>query len=130
MNEQRRTTGLAGEQLAAAWLERAGLRILCRNYRCAGGEIDLVAEDRGELVCQASGARLGNVEVRTRRTGGMVSPEESVDSRKQRRIVRTAEHYLQSIDGHDRAWRIDVVAVEVDRAGRVERLDHLRSVVS
>jgi putative endonuclease len=121
MNDLRRTTGLAGEQLAASWLERAGLRILCRNYRCAGGEIDLVAEERGELVF---------VEVRTRRSGGMVSPEESVDSRKQRRIVRTAEHYLQSIGGHDRAWRIDVVAVEVDRAGRVERLDHLRSVVS
>jgi putative endonuclease len=120
MNNSRRTTGQAGEQLAAAWLERAGLRILCRNYRCVGGEIDLVAEDRGELVF---------VEVRTRRVGGMVSPEESVDARKRRRIVHTAEHYLQSTGGHDRAWRIDVVAVEVDRTGRVERLDHLRSVV-
>jgi len=121
VNEQRRATGLAGERLAEAWLERAGLRILCRNYRCAGGEIDLVAEHRGELVF---------VEVRTRRSGGMVGPEESVDARKQRRIVRTAEHYLQSVSGHDRPWRIDVVAVEVDRAGRVERVDHLRSVVS
>ncbi len=116
----RQAIGQAGEELAARWLERLGYRIVCRNYRCREGEIDLVAEDAGELVF---------VEVRTRREGGLVSPEESVSRRKQQRIVRAAEHYLSTVDGYERAWRVDVVAIEVDRVGRVRRVEHLRSVV-
>ena len=120
MTLDRRATGQGGEDMAAVWLQRAGCRIVCRNYRCAVGEIDLVAEEAGELVF---------VEVRTRRGGGLVTPEESVGRQKQQRIVRAAEHYLTVVDGHDRPWRVDVVAIEVDRAGRVQRIDHLRSVV-
>jgi putative endonuclease len=116
----RQATGRAGEDLAARTLQRAGYRIIQRNYRCPGGEIDIVAEDAGELVF---------VEVRTRRTGGLVSPEESVNRQKQQRIVRAAEHYLTAVDGHERPWRVDVVAIEVDGAGRVCRTAHLRSVV-
>ena len=116
----RRARGADGERLAAAWLERAGCRILARNYRCAAGEVDLVVEDQGELVF---------VEVRIRRVGGMVGPEESVTIAKQRRILRAAERYLQATQGMDRPWRVDLVAVEVDGAGRVQRLERVRSVI-
>jgi putative endonuclease len=116
----RRERGAAGERLAAGWLERAGCRILARNYRCFGGEVDLVVEEAGELAF---------VEVRTRRIGGMVGPEESVTHRKQQRILRAAHHYLQANDRADRPWRVDLVAVEVDSGGRVRRVEHLRSIV-
>lgn len=69
------------------------------------------------------------VEVRTRRGGALVSPEESMDRRKQQRVIRAAEHYLTATDGHDRPWRVDLVAIEVEPGGRVRRIDHLRSVV-
>jgi putative endonuclease len=115
-----RTVGAAGEALAAGWLERAGLRILTRNYRCPGGEVDIVADDRGEVVF---------VEVRTRRVGGLVGPEESITRRKQQRLLRAAEHYLQAAAAAERPWRIDLVAIEVDATGRVRRVEHLRSVV-
>jgi putative endonuclease len=115
-----RTVGAAGEQLAAGWLERSGYKIVARNYRCAGGEVDLVAEDRGEVVF---------VEVRTRRAGGLVGPEESLTRRKQQRILRAAEHFLHACDGAERPWRVDLVAIEVGPSGRVDRVDHLRSVV-
>ena len=81
----------------------------------------MVAEDRGELVF---------VEVRTRRVGGLVGPEESVTGQKQRRILRAAEHYLQAAGAAERPWRVDLVAVEVDRQGRLERVEHLRSVIT
>jgi putative endonuclease len=115
-----RAIGAAGEQLAAGWLERAGLRLLARNYRCPGGEVDIVAEDHGELVFG---------EVRTRRVGGLVGPEESITRRKQQRLRHAAEHYLQAAGAADRPWRIDLVAIEIEATGRVCRVEHLRSVV-
>jgi len=115
-----RAVGAAGEALAAGWLARAGMRILARNYRCRGGEVDIVADDRGELVF---------VEVRTRRAGGLVGPEESVTRRKQQRLLRAAEHYLQAAAAAERPWRVDLVAVEVEASGRVRRVEHLRHVV-
>jgi len=115
-----RAVGAAGEALAAEWLARRGLRILARNFRCRGGEVDIVAEDDGELVF---------VEVRTRRLGGLVGPEESITHRKQQRLVCAAEHYLQASRAADRPWRIDLVAIEVDSRGQVHRVDHLRSVI-
>jgi len=115
-----RSVGAAGEALAANWLARKGLRILTRNYRCRGGEVDIVAEDHGELVF---------VEVRTRRLGGLVGPEESVTHRKQQRLVCAAEHYLQAAAAADRPWRIDLVAIEVSLHGQVHRVEHHCSVV-
>ena len=112
--------GADAEALAAALLAREGYRLLTRNYRCAMGELDLVARDGSEIVF---------VEVRARKLGSMVSPEESITARKQQRVLRAAEHYLLAQGMHDVAWRVDVVAVEVDRAGRVVRAEHLRSVV-
>jgi putative endonuclease len=101
-------TGARGEEHAARFLEGRGYRILCRNYRCPLGELDLVAEDSGMLAF---------VEVRTRRKGAMVRPEETVDWTKASRVARLAAHYLAAHDLEDRPWRIDVASVYVDSAG-------------
>lgn len=73
--------GDRGERVAAKYLKRKGMRILCRNYRVPRGEIDLIARDGGTLVF---------VEVKTRRTG---LPAEAVNPEKQRRITRAALHF-------------------------------------
>ena len=117
----RRARGEAGERLAAGWLERAGCRLLTRNYRCRGGEVDLIVEDQGELVF---------VEVRTRQVGGLVGPEESVTWRKQGRLLHAAEHYLQATDSAERPWRVDLVAIEVEASGRVTRVEHIKGILS
>jgi putative endonuclease len=80
----------------------------------------LVAEDGREVVF---------IEVRTRRIGALVSPAESITSRKQARIVRAAEHFLQTKGWEERPWRVDAVSVEL-RGAALARLEHLRSVVS
>ena len=77
--------GNEAEARAADYLARRGLKILARNYRCRGGEIDLVCRD---------GATLVFVEVRLRTHGGFGAAAESITTAKQRRIALAARHYL------------------------------------
>jgi putative endonuclease len=94
-------TGAQAEDLARTYLERAGLTLLARNYRCPQGEIDLVMGDHGTIVF---------VEVRYRRSNRFGSAAESVDPRKRARLVAAAQHYLLNHPG-DRACRFDVMAL-------------------
>lgn len=115
--------GRFGEAAAAAYLQRNGFALVARNWRCPAGEIDLVATHGDQVIF---------VEVRTRRADGAMPalPETSVDALKARRLVQLAYTYLAEHEGSgDRAWRIDVIAVEVDRAGRIARLEHIEHAV-
>ena len=119
MIASRGKTGALGEDLAVRYLTRQGLALVERNYRCAHGEIDIVAREAGELVF---------VEVRTRRGQEYGAPEESITSAKARRMVACAHAYLAERAATARSWRIDLVAIQLNR-GRVERLDHYRHVL-
>jgi putative endonuclease len=105
-------SGAQAENLACAHLERAGLRLLGRNYRCPQGEIDLVMDDHGTLVF---------VEVRYRHSNAFGTPAETVDRRKQARLQAAARHYLLT-HAADRACRFDVVAL----SGHDARIEWLR----
>ncbi len=115
----KRATGERGEDLAAHYLERAGLSIVERNYRCKAGEIDVVALDGEELVF---------AEVRTRSGAAFGTPEDSITARKRRKMAECAFSYLAERGAHGRSWRIDLVAVELDR-GHVVRVDHYKHVL-
>ncbi len=82
-----RERGDEAEQRVVEFLLRQGYEVAERNYRWRGGEIDIVARDRGALVF---------VEVRSRERDGFLDPILSVTPPKLSRIVRTAEHYLAS----------------------------------
>lgn len=97
-------TGRLGELEAAKFLERNGYRVLERNYRCKYGEIDLVARDGQTIVF---------VEVKTRGSGLFGGPTESVDARKQRKILLTSQFYIESNRLVDADLRFDVVGVEI-----------------
>ena len=95
--------GADGEAIAARFLRRSGFRILARNVRTRGGEIDIVAET-GHTLCF--------VEVRARTRDAFGTPSETVTQAKQKRLIRAASAYLQSIPrGNERFCRFDVVAV-------------------
>ncbi len=106
--------GVEGEWAAARFLESRGYRIVAKNHRCRGGEIDLVAE-QGELTCF--------VEVRARRSLNLGTPAATVTRKKQRRIVLAATDYLAAVGGPERALRFDVVAVHLARNGA--RCEHI-----
>jgi putative endonuclease len=107
--------GKAGETIAARHLERLGWKILAHNWRCAQGEIDLIAQDGDTRVV---------VEVRTRR--GHMSLDAalaSVNPRKQARLRQLAEQYRAEQGLPDATpLRIDVVGVALLAGGeyRVE----------
>lgn len=99
-----RRTGQQQEQRAEAYLLAAGLTLLERNYFCPRGEIDLIMRDQSQLVF---------IEVRYRRSRGFASAAESVDHRKQQRLIATAQHYLQKNAGlRNPPCRFDVLACD------------------
>jgi putative endonuclease len=108
IDRSRRALGAEGEARAAAHLERLGFRVLERNARADGVELDLVARRGGLLVI---------VEVKTRRVLDFGAPEESVDARKQARLARGAAAWLHQRRPRAARVRFDVIACEVDAAG-------------
>ncbi len=121
MPDTRRALGSFGEAAATAHLVQQGYSIIVRGWRCARGELDIVAQQ---------GATFVFVEVRTKRGNAQSSPEESITPTKQARLVALALAYL---DAHainaDSSWRIDVIAVVIDRAGRIIRLTQIEHAV-
>lgn len=107
--------GRMGEDAAAKELRRRGYRILERNFRCSLGEIDIVAEEDGEIVI---------VEVKTRSAGAHADPQDSVTPAKAARLIKLGRAYLARHDREDADWRIDVVAVRTGGPGRVGGGDH------
>ncbi|GAA1999638.1 YraN family protein [Nocardiopsis rhodophaea] len=106
---RRRDLGQRGEELAAAFLERQGMRVLARNWRCPEGEIDIVAR---------YGATLVIAEVKTRTSLRFGSPLEAVDRRKRDRLRSLARLWSARNGGAAARIRIDVVAVLVRSDGR------------
>ena len=110
--------GQQGEQLAAEYLERSGLRILARNWRCSEGEIDIVAAERRVLVV---------CEVKTRTGTRYGTPLEAITRQKQRRLRRLAVRWL---DAHGVLFdevRIDALGLTRDPAGGFA-IEHVRGV--
>lgn len=115
MSSARRGVGTLGEQAACRALEGDGYRILHRNYRVRGGELDVVCERDGTLVF---------CEVKTRTSALFGLPEEAVTVTKRRRIRRLAAEYLHRERRSARRVRFDVLSVNVD-GGAVTGIRHI-----
>lgn len=99
-----KSTGDRFERFAARWLQERGLEVLARNFRCRVGEIDLIAREGEHLVF---------VEVRARSNPHYASAAASVDRRKQQRLLRSAQYFLQQYPcAADMPCRFDVIAIE------------------
>lgn len=102
MTTARLALGQWGEEQAADYLRKQGLKILQRNYRTPVGEIDIIASSKKELLF---------VEVKTRRGTAFGLPQEAVGFRKQQQIIRTAQWYLNQQGTVKLQPRFDVVAI-------------------
>lgn len=116
----RRAVGAAGEAAAIAHLLREGYLVLDSNWRCRLGELDIVAAKDGAVAF---------VEVRARSEGSLDSfgaPLESIDARKQAKLRRLAEAYIQRMRTAPGQVRFDCIAVVLDRTGHVVSLQHMK----
>ncbi|MFC5721136.1 YraN family protein [Streptomyces gamaensis] len=117
--QARRALGRYGEGLAVRRLTEAGLVVLERNWRCRGGELDVIARDGDALVV---------VEVKTRRRGGYEHPMAAVTPAKAERLRRLAEGWLAGRGGAPPGGvRIDVVGVVVPDRG-APFVEHVKGV--
>ena len=93
--------GDRGENLAARYLRNRGYKIISRNFRCEGGEIDIVARDGKTIVF---------VEVKTRSYDDP-APEDQVDATKQHQLTKAGKVYLSRYGYPQPPARFDVVAI-------------------
>lgn len=96
--------GEFGEKVAAYYLEKKGYKILKRNFRIKGGEIDIIAE-KGDIIAF--------VEVKTRTPDFIESGFDAVTLRKKRLIIRASQIYSVKFP-HDLQPRFDVVQIIAD----------------
>jgi putative endonuclease len=127
-SDPRRELGATGERLARAHLEARGLAILDANFRTPRGELDIVAADGRCLVFCEVKTRMVSPRAAAETSADELGPLAAIGPRKQRRLRLLAREWLAR-RGADGPWRselrFDAVAIELDRAGRLVRLEHL-----
>jgi putative endonuclease len=97
------------EAWAADWLQQQGLILLSHNYQSRFGEIDLIMQEQQIIVF---------VEVRYRDNGQHGFAAETINQRKQQKLLKTARHYLQHHHKNDVACRIDVLSIDQKADGQ------------
>lgn len=102
MPSGRQRLGARGEDLAAAWYQERGYRVVARNWRCRDGELDLVL---------AAGATVVFCEVKTRSSAAFGMPVEAVTPPKQARLRRLAARWLRESGTRAGQLRFDVASV-------------------
>jgi putative endonuclease len=102
VENSKQALGREGERIAERYLKKKGYALVERNYRCRGGEVDLIVLDRRVVVF---------VEVKTRTDHGFGNPLEAVEPRKQRRMILAAQLFLHQKKLHERDARFDVVGI-------------------
>jgi putative endonuclease len=116
LDNAKQVLGKEGERIAEQYLKKKGYKLIERNYRCHGGELDLIVLDRRVVVF---------VEVKTRTGQGFGSPFEAVEYHKQKRMIRAAQFFLNEKNLHQRDARFDVVGVSWP--GREPVVEHIEN---
>lgn len=108
------------ETTACLFLKKQGLHLISRNYHCPVGEIDLIMQDQDTIVF---------IEVRHRKNNRTVSAIESITYKKAKKIIKTAQHFLQSKNWSDKVCcRFDIVTSQYNNSDH--QLDWLKNAYS
>ncbi len=134
MITQKREFGDLGEKIAQEYLEKHNYTIIDRNYSKRWGEIDLIAESpRLDSELKRAEKELVFIEIKTRETKNRLSvflPEDSVNFSKQQKLIKTARTFLyENKYPEETGWRIDVIAIEIDKISRNAKIRHIKNAV-
>jgi len=106
--------GQSGEDLAENFLKNLGYQILAKNYRTQLGEIDIIAQEKNELVI---------VEVKTRKTSDFGYPEEFVTKSKIQKIKKATLDFLGK--NPHKFWRIDIISITYQPKIKIEHFKNI-----
>ncbi|MDP3973713.1 MAG: YraN family protein [Candidatus Daviesbacteria bacterium] len=113
--------GNYGEDLACEYLKQQGYKILDRNYRIRGGEIDIVAKDGDYLVF---------VEVKSRWSHEYGPPSESMTPWKIKHLLKTAQFYVQKINWGEKPYRLDFVSIDFAEDKNNPKIELIKNITS
>lgn len=108
--------GKLAEELAEAFLKEKGWEILVKNFRHEKAEIDIIAKEKNEIVV---------VEVKARSTDAFMLPQDAVNKKKMRLVVKAANYYIEE-NNIDLETRFDIISVLPDESGKLE-ITHIKN---
>jgi putative endonuclease len=111
--------GKFGQEIAAEFLVKRNYQILGQNFFSRLGEIDLIAEDGGQLVF---------IEVKTRLSDRFGLPEEALTKLKLEKMREAALEYLVAKKINHDNYRFDLIAVEVDKENKAAKIRHYKNI--
>jgi len=108
-----------GQQIAKRYLLNKNYKILGENYYCREGEIDLIAQKGSQIVF---------LEVKTRLSRNFGLPEEAVGKEKKEKMEKAALVYLEKEKVKNENYRLDLMAVEIDKQDQKARIRHHKAI--
>ncbi len=110
-------SGVWGEIYAARYLRDRGYKIVCSNYICRFGEIDIIA---------SSDDILAFVEVKTRSNNAFMNAADAVDEGKRKRLEMTAKAFIKQTETEGK-FRFDVCEVYLDTNNIPQRINYIEA---
>jgi putative endonuclease len=111
--------GKKGEDIAVSFLKDKGYKIIDRNFRIRGGEVDIVAIDQNVLVF---------IEVKTCKSSQSGTPFEAISSWKLHALIKTAQFYKYTHHGLPESMRIDAVSVVLAKDNTISSLELVKNI--
>lgn len=115
-----RSVGNNAEDLAEKYLKKLGYKILKRNYTIRGGEIDIIAQDKEELVF---------IEVKARYSHNFGLPIESITYFKMKALLKTAAIFANLINWGNKPYRIDLVTIDFDPYDQRPNIELIKNIM-
>ena len=119
-----RDEGRHGEDIACEYLKTQGFKIIDRNFRIRGGEIDIIAIDQRD----PSGSILVFIEVKTRKSSAFGSPLEAISYWKIKALMKAAEFYKMTHPHLPDSMRLDAVAIILDISNNVISIELVKNI--
>ena len=120
MTTEKQNIGKLGEDIAVKYLEKHGYEIIDRNYRKPWGEIDIIAQQKQELVF---------LEVKAQNQEFEWRPEENITRHKKHQLSRIVATYLKANKiPEDQNWRIDVLAIKLNFKTKNASVEHIQNI--
>lgn len=116
-----RDEGKRGEDIAVEFLKKQGFKIIDRNFRIRGGEIDIIAIDQDTLTF---------VEVKTRSSKEFGTPFEAITPWKLRTLIKSAQFYKVKHPKLPESMRIDAIAVILNSNNEATSVEHIKNITS